>query len=65
MNKEKLLCYFKKKENTSDDNEGVTITNAITPVTKDITNGEFSFEADEMKNRTVDLNSIRSKFQKM
>ena len=53
MNNEKFLCYFKKKENTSEDNEDITITNVVTSVvTKDITNAELSFAADEIKKIT-------------
>ena len=49
MNKEKFLRYFKKKENTSENNEDVTVTNVVTSVTKDITNAELSFAANEIK----------------
>ena len=49
MNKEKFLSYFKKKENTSEDNEDITITNVVTCVKKYITNVELSFVADEIK----------------
>ena len=66
MNKEKFLRYFKKKENTSEDNEDITITNVVTSVTKDITNAKIEFcGRRDKKNHTVDLSSIRSKFQKM
>ena len=61
MSKEKFLHYFKKKENTSEDNEDITITIVVTSVTKDITNAELSFATEEIKNHTVDLNSIKSK----
>ena len=52
MSKEKFLSYFKKKENTSEDKEDITITNVITCVKKDITNVELSFVADEIKKIT-------------
>ena len=48
-NKEKFLRYFKKNENTSEDDEDITITNVVTSVAKDITNAELSFAADEIK----------------
>ena len=51
MNKEKFLRYFKKKENT-EDNEDITITNVVTSVTKDITYVELSFAVDEIKEIT-------------
>ena len=34
MNKEQFLRYFKKKENTSENNEDITITNVVTSATK-------------------------------
>ena len=49
MNKEKFLRYFKKKENTSENDEDITITNVVTSVTKDVTNAELSFAVDEIK----------------
>ena len=49
MNKEKFLRYFKKKENTSENNEDARITNVVTSVTKDITNAELSFAVGEIK----------------
>ena len=52
MNKEKFLCYIRKKENTYEDNEDITITNVVTCVTKNIANPELSFAADEIKEIT-------------
>ena len=60
-----FAIFLKKKEHTFEDNEDITITNVVTSVTKDITNAELSFAVDEIKNHTVNLSSIRSKFQKM
>ena len=65
MNRETFLRYLKKKENTSEDNEDITITNVVISVTKDITNAKLSFAAEKIKNHTVDLSSARSKSQKM
>ena len=52
MNKEKFLRYFKKKENTSQDNEHIAISNVVTSVTIDITNAELSSAVDEIKKIT-------------
>ena len=52
MNKEKFLRYFKKRENTSQDNEVILISNVVTSVTIDITNTELSYAVDEIKKIT-------------
>ena len=46
----KVFRYFKKKENTSENNEDITITNVVVSITKDITNAKLSFAVDEKKN---------------
>ena len=48
-NEEKFLHYFKKKEKTSEDKEDIKITNAVSSVTKDITNPELGFSAEKIK----------------
>ena len=48
MNKEQFLCYFKKKENTFEKNEDITITHVITCTMKETTNAKLRFAADEI-----------------
>ena len=47
MNKEQFLCYFKKKENTFENNEDL-ITNVVTSSTKEATNVELRFSVDKI-----------------
>ena len=49
MNKEQFLRYFKKKENASENNENITITNVVNSATKETINAELRFTADKIK----------------
>lgn len=59
MNKEKFINYFKKKGKKTEQAEEIVVTKIISPATKEVTNAELRFVADEVESRMPDQNNIK------
>ena len=49
MNKEKFLNYFNKKGKKTEQVEEIVVTKIVSPATKEVTNAELRFVADEVE----------------